>query len=368
MSPRRYLALAVLALWVALDSSAQNLYRLRLLAGGGGDFIYESGFSGPATINDGAEVTITKSGGGFGTKPNGAKPLYYFNFGSGNEGLDSSYSRTTPYTGGEIFGDISQTIVRPGSTHSLHSDQIALTTGWPDLVALPASDRIYSWVSRYYDFPSDGQDFGIKNFRLRNDASGGTIYHGFRLFEGADGNPAYISEFTGGASRWGGPPFYGQQWVVEDCEFQASAIDTEDGRFVYMIDGQLNFARSIGWVTKNNSNPIDGIIFDQGAQGILGGPPTGMSSAHVYISDWYIDDSPARVVVSAETAWQEEVYPAGSRFTREIQLPTAWSNTSITFKVMKRSLSTLSAKRLYVIIDGDVVNGSSRTLLVGRWP
>src|SRR4051794_29216674 len=48
--------------------------------GGGAGIPFDSGFNGTGTFSDGQVVTVTRSAGSWGTKPNAAKPLYWWPF------------------------------------------------------------------------------------------------------------------------------------------------------------------------------------------------------------------------------------------------------------------------------------------------
>jgi hypothetical protein len=69
----------------------------------------------------------------------------------------------------------------------------------------------------------------------------------------------------------------------------------------------------------------------------------GTTSRHLYYDIISVDDSLCRVMVSDASSWS-----TASTRALEIQIPTAWSASSITFTIRRGALS-LTGKYLYVV-------------------
>src|SRR5690242_9218340 len=99
--------------------------------GGGSGFTPDSGFGSSGTFSDGQSVTITKAAGGFGTKPNGAKPLIYWNPGQDGVTTLNALSRKTTWDVNPTRGTIQQNQLLTGSAHSY---EITSFTGGPGVI------------------------------------------------------------------------------------------------------------------------------------------------------------------------------------------------------------------------------------------
>ncbi len=74
-----------------------------------------------------------------------------------------------------------------------------------------------------------------------------------------------------------------------------------------------------------------------------------LASMSVWMDDVYIDNTQARVEICDKSTWV-------SRTHCEIQIPTAWSESSIAIKANTGSFTTLSGTYLYVVDMNGVVN------------
>ena len=73
--------------------------------------------------------------------------------------------------------------------------------------------------------------------------------------------------------------------------------------------------------------------------------------ADTYWDDVYVDNSWARVEVGDSSTYANCTH-------REMQIPSSWSNSSVTVTVNQGSLSSLSGKYLFVVDEnGDVSSG-----------
>ena len=72
-----------------------------------------------------------------------------------------------------------------------------------------------------------------------------------------------------------------------------------------------------------------------------------------YVDDMYLDFTQARVEISNNSKWDET-----KQIHKEIQIPTAWSNSSITVKVNQGAFQNGETAYLYVIDENGNVNSS----------
>jgi hypothetical protein len=78
-------------------------------------------------------------------------------------------------------------------------------------------------------------------------------------------------------------------------------------------------------------------------------------NSYVYFDDVYIDDSWARVVIADQPTLEASTH-------REIQIPSAWSDTSVTITVNQGSFPSLVGAYLYIIDSNGNVNADGYPL------
>jgi hypothetical protein len=338
-------------------------------------FVPASGFSLAGNIADGSALTVSKAGGGFGTKPNGAKPLYWWPLDA--DANPSSLSRNTTNPTATINGALSTALLPSGSTGTwqkdLAADESALFLRVPF-----TSDTLYFWTKRYYDFDFDAllaqhitQDneenygFNLKTFRFWHEWTH-DVYHGYNGAESwnsnnppADGNPRTGAENTMDYSRWNGHGFVPRTWLVEEVEYRTSSLNTTDGVLNYIRQGRHEFDRATTrWQFRTTAYPgtYSSLYLDQKSNGSL----SSLHPAYEYLDAYYVDDSWCRVMISDESSWQVTTQPSGNSCNREIQVPTAWSDSSINFALRQGSHASLRGKYLYVILqDGTAVKAGA---------
>lgn len=79
---------------------------------------------------------------------------------------------------------------------------------------------------------------------------------------------------------------------------------------------------------------------------------------HVYIDDIYIDSTPSRVEMGNAAAWEANTH-------REIQVPSAWSDTSVTVSMNQGIFANGTTAYLYVIDANGAVNGTGFPVTIG---
>lgn len=308
-------------------------------------FVPESGYSISGTIEDMGSITITKTGGGFGTKPNGAKPIFYAPFESGS-GMSSTYSRNTsfPDLHSSFFLDTS---VKPDNATA--SGRFLATTGdarpWNGDVALGSTEYYVFMKVRY----THAQAENLKCVRVWpwNSTGGSFIYtHSVgnqqAYFEGEGGSS------TGSTYQWE-IGWNQNSWDTVEYIFRQSALNTANGIFNYIRNGALAYPNTQRWTSKTSaaSQDLIRLYLDQYTIN-SGGQPQG--TQYVYYSDLYVDDSLKRVFISPESSFNTTVGESVT-YQREICLPTEWSDTSITCTIRFGEHDSLDGLNLYVMTD-----------------
>lgn len=79
---------------------------------------------------------------------------------------------------------------------------------------------------------------------------------------------------------------------------------------------------------------------------------------NVYMDDFYLDDTWARVIIGNAST-------LAASTTREVQIPSAWSSTSITATVNRGSFGPSASAYLYVVDSNNVVNTTGYAITFG---
>jgi len=78
---------------------------------------------------------------------------------------------------------------------------------------------------------------------------------------------------------------------------------------------------------------------------------------HIYLDDMFLDFTQARVEISDHATWDETV-----QTHKELQIPTAWSSSSVTVKINQGSFQDGQTAYLYVIDSNGNVNAQGRPI------
>jgi hypothetical protein len=148
-----------------------------------------------------------------------------------------------------------------------------------------------------------------------------------------------------------------QGW--EHWEWYITLPSTEyaaDGSVLLLKNGMtVGRATSVGFI-NSGSNPIADIYY---LFGMVSGQRT--SSGYEYLDQIYIDNTQAHVFLSdnAHVSWPDMATAHHS----EIQVPSSWSNSSITFTLNQGSFANSSQVYLYTVdASGNISNGYPITL------
>jgi len=329
-------------------------------------FFYGNAYPAPMVTNvtgsfsRGGSATI--AGSSFGTKSS-AGPLVWENFEAGS--LNSAIRGTAPAvsniggswtwqatdSGGPVF---SNSVVRPNSTKSSKHDYASTySNGLFVNTQLPSYFFSFWW----YYHPVTGWSRNTKPFILSRNTNDDSpnAYIGFGQYPGDPGIRTEVID-GGGAidpTSWGSTAInsIANRWIRFDVWLVQSSVNVKDGKFQVFVhnpdsgspvvlDLQINPAK-----TRTTSNTW-GSLFLQTYSSIDGG-----TSQTVYIDDFYLDSTQARVEICDKSTWASKTHC-------EIQIPTSWSASSITFNVNSGSFATLNGAFLYVVDKDGGVNSN----------
>lgn len=289
-------------------------------------------------VRDGSQVTI--AGSGFGTKSR-ARPLVWTNF------EDGQVSPLSTQQNLDLRGSISTALTRTGSSRSLRFD-LSSTSGAGGLHTQFNSDRLYVSMKRRYAFSiADSSTWGdigfnLKVLRLWSDMGSNNIHFNYQGKEGI-GSGRVAAELTNTGTLWtgGSVPYQANTWTHEEWVYQVSSLNTENGVFDFYRNGKLMWNKRFQNRTNSYPDRYRLLYFDQVSNG------TGPGPYYVYYDDIYVDESWHRIVLSDASSWSN-----ASR--RELQIPVAWSNGSITFQVNLGDFTASQASNLYLyVVDGE---------------
>lgn len=297
-----------------------------------------SGTSG--TISHGSSVAIT--GTGFGAKggTNANKPLIWADFESsinptalghlttwsGNNGL-------TRNTGATQYGLSGANVVGTRSPGVLSFDFQVIHT----------FTKLYLAGKRRY---SALGSTNYKHFRIWNDAGSTT------LSVTLSGGIVY-DESCDQADRFQGSPLTANTWRSEEWMWSQStantggAPQTGNGTFRFTNNGTIEQEHNgtlCTHLTASYGQSLGLSVFDN--FDTLGELPNGTT---IHMDDFYVDDTWAHVIIgNASTLAASTV--------REVQIPSAWSDTSITVTINRGSFGESASAWLFVV---DANNGVS---------
>jgi len=325
-------------------------------------FVPSAGITVSGTFADGQTVTISKAAGGFGIKPGGALPLYYFP-------LDTNFATSTlcRNPGVTLSPDASsviQTTIKP-----VNALGAAQTSAQDSAVRSPAA---IIWLNPMKTSGVTGQMYCFRKtyfdhiWDWGNGATGDAYFVNVKLLRGwTSGTVGPDMIFGGDASTYvesiGTSSFYDKQpdaarvgqginvWHTHEYLYTEGTLNTADGLRQFIVDGMCCYSNINTRFTNNNSTynsrKTDWFLSeysnlsDPNLTKVPGNPdPIGKDYNHCI----YFDDSMFRVMISNETT-----YSTVSAI-REICIPTAWSDTSVTVVLRKGAFTSLSGKTLWL--------------------
>jgi len=328
-----------------------------------------TGFSG--TLSNGAPLKIT--GSGFGTKAQAAPwrwdPIEGISVYNGlSDGATIPYgatSNTTAYwnlnsedkmkyntTLSEQRGVSTANFASIGTTNCPASeDNKKLGT------TIPESQEKYLtfWIWYNTTFTNENS----KVMRLWGDDTGATRFSYVLSWANNNGGTVYKTENNSEPWHTNLPTFtrpVGGEWMRVEAYIKQESIPvtSNDGEvWVTQLIDHANGTSTKHEYSSGTGQNIDGILpqrirwltfgFDKNCW-----EPSPYKDINIRMDDIYIDLTRARVEIGNGATWTSTTH-------REIQIPSAWSDTSITITVNQGSFGNLSNAYLYVIdADGNV--------------
>jgi len=314
--------------------------------------------------------TLTIVGTGFGGKANAA-PIRWEMFEDGTVGQPVSttgyWSAKTPAL--TLFDDDSHIPLRH-SHSSRHvrwgrSSQATLFSFYKDNIGFATTGKAYVNLWLYIDFisgePELSQGWQLKLFRIHGNsdhASRPLFYSNVMTLDEVTVS-YWVCGIYNNRSIWPGSGWMKEHyWVNMAMEYKdSSAIETADGQAHFYSSkappsaGVYYKGSRTDIVTRTSAEPGWCDCLSMGYLLTNGG-----EAAYTYWDDIYIDNSWARVEIG-----DADTYAACRH--REMQIPSAWSNTSVTVTLNQGSLDQIEGKYLYVVNEDGVVNASGYPLV-----
>lgn len=323
-------------------------------------------------------ATVAISGAGFGTKPTAA-PLKYDDFQNLSIGQLLSANGWS-MNGGQVMPDgsngadqrpaASSALLRSGTpfTRNAHSvwwrsnTSLAGINAGASNFALTGLAFTKAYIDGWMSFAvnADPQPQNIKPIRLHSNSNysanpaffGPTVNNsiGCQRDGVAHSDDDWTDGYTGSGYHSGN--WYGAwrhiQWMID----AGSGNNAPNGSCIMYVDGGRVY-NHVNVPTIGNGTTWSGIFVGNYVRDDDHG------DTHAYWESVYVDTSWARVEISASAT-----YNAVSH--REIQIPSAWSNSSITVRLNRGSFSSLQG--LYLFVVDELGNVSPGHLLGGSSP
>ncbi|MEQ8452840.1 MAG: hypothetical protein RLO52_27410 [Sandaracinaceae bacterium] len=348
--------------------------RVRDAGGGLGGFSPEPGFM--VTDNGDGTLTIHDTSGEqrFGSKPNGAAPLYVIDLSDGGAGGSSPYSRRS-IDGATLWGNqgtetiVSDEVVKPGSHYSRSAAPGSATS-----YSTPIHSQIdvsgnegrnwYYYVDWYNGWTPD---------EVRSSNGRGNINVKWLRWQHhtAQAGPYVPQTMQASTQRWafsGGSlgayelsfrldeQYGSRRWRSEESLHSvSSAPDARDAYVASYLDGRRVWEATDAISHKDSLDPAENNWdhFKLLATAEWGQPEDDL---RFYYDLIYLDDSWCRVFVSELSTW-----PNDREYAREIQIPTDWHPGSVTILQRLGSFDSLSGTYLWAADDDD------NRYLIGRF-
>ncbi len=289
------------------------------------------------TVADGATIQIT--GTGFGAKPVAA-PLKFDDFERGAD--DATIDGWDTYPGGETSAKptFSTTVTRENSRTSARANFV--DGKWNSAIGIANTPlpRIYLDGWYYLDAPPP-YSRNHKPFRITSQDNL-EPHLDYVMFC----NGSLLTTTVGTADlKWlePTPATFSKRWAHIQGYFEQSSPTAQDGVMKFWVDGELLADQPVQTRKPEEAGTRwENVWIGQYLGHDADDACPGIGDSYAYWDDVYVDTSQARVEIGDAPTY------AASRH-REIQLPRAWSDSSITIEVNQGSFSDLSTLYVYVI-------------------
>lgn len=295
-------------------------------------------------LNHGSSVTIT--GSGFGTK-NPAKPLIWADFETG----------LAPTTLGI-------------KTAWDNSDGMAWSTDCPAGGCAKAADGNGAWTLGvdFNYWTTEGQRSYIfrrqrTNFTITTESQNWKFWRMWPsegmppdIYASPSNGRVYVEGIGQESGFWGTFPANTTEWVTQELIVKASTMNTKNGSLTIRYNGQ---DMATGTLLTRSSAAPDAMIRNYALHGVAANKdtwsPAWSTNNRIWADDIYVDTSWSRVVVCEAAVF------ANCR-KLAIQIPSAWSDTSITITGNRGGLSSSDFAYLYVFDSNGAVNAAGHLL------
>lgn len=319
------------------------------------------------TPSQGSQLTVT--GSGFGTK-SPVSPLKWDDFEAGAVGStvgngwytwtnltghEPRYSNAKPRTGTKgtktAFQDFTNGAYN--STLGLTNQNIrkVYLSGWYFITNGGNETRNYKMLALRTGPPGDWNSPNIRMDQHPNDGWG----NDGEIYTGEEATP--VCGGTGSADRIPardysiGPGLYAGAWH----RFEVW-IDTDSAgpNGVYTVWRDLKTWASISGRILTKDCPFSNLYLSSYYTNDGVGSPEPW--AQIHWDELYVDTTRARVEICDTSSWT-------ARTRCEVQLPTAWSGTSVTFTVNQGAFADGSTGYVYVVEPGGTVNANGQSIV-----
>jgi hypothetical protein len=290
--------------------------------------------------------TVTIGGANFGTKIPAA-PLVWENF--EDDSYDPDLTRAGLVTDSEVSNQRSGSL-RSGKGNFQVSEYICgqttvTATKWfaQCWYKLPAD---FTWGRTGSQFPPLAN---IKFFRPWATGGGPNYMMSWDTWQGAD-TANEVVEYTGETDHRGymhpKADISLGDWHCHEFEYcENTAVGVADGKSHFWFDCALKLNRNT-LLTASTAYPTrEKRILLIGVCNVWEHTP---EPCYAWLDDFYLDTTWARIMIGNAAAWEQCTH-------REVQIPSAWSDTSITVTVNQGSFKDGAQAYLYVVdADGSV--------------
>jgi hypothetical protein len=229
-----------------------------------------------------------------------------------------------------------------------------------------SSERLMTAFTMRNDAAGNPESIGDGGDGLGSYSNGQGLYgYGWNIDYSACGAGAYsrseYSPSTDDATCRGGL----QQWEHWELYYDLGthfAVDTPgtDGRAVILKNGKtLSDCSNIQWSTSGEENTQRIYLVGQ----VTGGRT--VSGGHEYLDEVYIDNSPAHVMITDKSELADWAR-SGTEYHSEIQVPSSWSDDSITFTLNQGSFPQRNTVYLYVVDGNGDANPRGYPIVIGN--
>lgn len=339
-------------------------------AGGGvTGFTPASGFGASGTsFTDGASLTITRNGGGWGTKPNGAAPAWICNF--GRNGAVSHPRASTGTSADGTSPSSGSTRIAPNDTHALVTTHDTFYGGsWYKGATLSSpTGKMYSLVKHNMGFDDSGtlatsnwkfyrpqQSGGKPNIFCGIGNNGAGVHSGLIVETLAGGTMDGYSEYD--VNSWWTIPATTAQWDTWEASLlDSSSTSAHDGDVEFRKNGKIY--RGLGTHLFRNRETGDAGVYNE-MHWVEKDNAFGTADVNrCWASRQIVDDSWFRVTVEMSSRTS-----TGAALAIEYCVCSTVADSSITLTLWQGSFSVGSQVDL-IVTDN---NGTRTTAGTGVW-